>query len=58
MDITVDFGDERLNKGLVTLLNTLGNQPHESIPVACGNWSETKAVYRFFDNGQVNVEKF
>lgn len=51
------LGDERLNKRLISLLNTLGSSPEESIPVACGGWAETKAAYRFFDNSHVNAEK-
>jgi len=54
---SVDFGDERLNKRLVYLLNTIGNAPQASIPVACGGWAETKAAYRFFDNEKVSAEK-
>ena len=54
---SADLGDERLNKRLVILLNTLGNQTQLSIPAACRGWSETKAAYRFFDNKQVNAEK-
>lgn len=54
---TVNLGDERLNKRLISLLNTLGNHPQESIPVACGGWAESKAAYRFFGNQQVNAEK-
>ena len=38
---TVNLGDERLNKRLVSLLDTLGNHPQNSIPVACGGWAET-----------------
>ena len=52
-----DLGDKRLNKRLVSLLNTLGNQTQCSIPVACGGWAETKAAYRFFDNINVSAEK-
>lgn len=33
---TVNLGDERLNKRLISLLDTLGNHPQGSIPVACG----------------------
>lgn len=54
---TAELGDERLNKRLVSLLTTLGNQPEQSIPVACGSWADTKAAYRFFDNEQVSAEK-
>ena len=54
---TVDLGDARLNKRLLTLLDTLGNYPEQSIPVACGGWAETKAAYRFFDNDNVDKIK-
>lgn len=54
---TVNLGDERLNKRLISLLNTLYSHPQESIPVACGGWGETKAAYRFFDNQHVTAEK-
>jgi len=45
------------HKRLISLLNTLGNHPQDSIPVACGSWAETKAAYRFFDNKNVNAER-
>ena len=54
---SVNLGDERLNKRLISLLDTLCNQPQDSIPVACGGWAETKAAYRFFDNQNVSAEK-
>lgn len=30
-------------------------QPLGSIPQACGNWSQTQAAYRFFDNDKVSM---
>jgi IS4 transposase len=54
---TANLGDERLNKRLISLLDTLCNHPQDSIPVACGGWAETKAAYRFFDNQNVSAEK-
>lgn len=54
---TVNLGDKRLNKRLISLLDTLCNCPQDSIPVACGGWAETKAAYRFFDNENVSAEK-
>jgi IS4 transposase len=54
---TANLGDERLTKRLISLLDTLGSTPEESIPVACGGWAETKAAYRFFDNDKVSAEK-
>jgi hypothetical protein len=32
---TIDLGDVRLNKRLVSLAETLGDKPGASIPVAC-----------------------
>jgi cytochrome c oxidase subunit IV len=49
-----DFGDPRLTKRLVQIAQKLANNPPASIPQACGNWEETKAAYRFFDNDKVN----
>jgi hypothetical protein len=51
-----DFNDERLNKRIVTIASTLLQHPQNSIPQACKNWSDTKAVYRFFANKKVNSE--
>jgi hypothetical protein len=55
---TLNLGDKRLNKRLVSLLDSHGNKPQDSIPVACGGWAETKAAYRFFDNENVKADKF
>ena len=52
-----ELGDKRLHNRLVLLLDTLGNQPQDSIPVACGGWAETKAAYRFFDNKKISADK-
>ena len=54
---TVNLGDKRLNARLINLADTLSAKASESIPVACKNWSETKAVHRFFDNNKVTAEK-
>lgn len=53
----VNFGDERLNKRAVKLLECLGEKPSLSIPAACGGWSETPAAYRFFANAKVSWEQ-
>lgn len=39
-----DFGDVRLNKRLITLLEQLAAQPTASLPQACGSWKDTKAA--------------
>lgn len=52
-----DFGDQRLDDRLVTLLASLGSRPNLSIPAACGGRAELKAAYRFFDNDKVTFAK-
>jgi hypothetical protein len=54
---TIHLGDERLNKRLISILDTLSSHSQDSIPVACGGWAETKAAYRFFDNKKVSADK-
>ena len=43
------LGDERLNQRLVKLATRFADKPTSSIPGACGDWSETQAAYRFFE---------
>jgi len=47
---TINLGDKRLNARATNLLKSLGQNPDESIPSSCGDWGETKAAYRFFEN--------
>jgi hypothetical protein len=54
---SVDFGDERLDTRVATLLASLGNHPNMSIPAACGGRAEMQAAYRFFDNDKVTFDK-
>jgi hypothetical protein len=44
-----DLGDKRLNRRLMKLTERFADKPTASIPGACADWSETQAVYRFFD---------
>ena len=44
-----ELGDGRLNRRLIKLAATFADKPTASIPGACPDWSETQAVYRFFD---------
>lgn len=53
----VALGDARLNRRLSRLLGQLASQPTATIPQACETWADTKAAYRFFDNGKVTPEK-
>jgi len=48
------FKDERLEKRFRKLLEHLSEGTGESIPMACQDWANTKAAYRFFANERVN----
>lgn len=52
----IELGDRRLERRLITLLETLAEQPESSIPAACPDWAATQAAYRFFDNEAVEPE--
>ena len=47
------LGDQRLSKRLGQLAEAFAHQPHASIPIANGDWGQTCAAYRFFDNPHV-----
>jgi len=51
----VDLGDKRLDSRLVKLCDTFSEAPECPINQACEDWHETKAAYRFFRNGKVDV---
>jgi len=53
----VNLGDERLNKRLIKLFDSLSESPESPINQACGDWAETKAAYRFFQNENVVPEE-
>src|SRR5881227_347249 len=48
------FADERLSGRLRTLLAQMAGAMGQSIPLACQDWANTKAAYRFFANGRVS----
>src|SRR5580658_2190516 len=48
------FNDERLGKRFRSLLQQLSSSPGGSIPLACQDWTNTKAAYRFLDNDRVS----
>jgi hypothetical protein len=52
-----DLGDDRLNRRLGAMLEALGERPGQSLPTAFQDWSNTKAAYRFFFNGNVSEDK-
>jgi hypothetical protein len=49
-----EFEDVRLGRRLVSLLGQIGGSVGESIPVACQDWANAKAAYRFFSNERVS----
>ena len=51
---TIDLGDERRNKRAIRLVERLSAQPTASVPQACGDWADTTAAYRFFNNEAVH----
>lgn len=48
-----ELGDRRLTGRLQSLARQFERQPTASIPQACGDWSQSKAAYRFCANGKV-----
>jgi hypothetical protein len=48
-----DLGDIRLNRRLERLVTALADKPASSVPHALGDWGQTKAAYRFWDNERV-----
>lgn len=51
------FADERLGKRLRLLLERMEGAMGDSLPLACQDWANTKAAYRFFANGRVSEEE-
>jgi len=50
------FGDERLSKRMVLLLEQLSGKPSQSISAACQDPYQAKAAYRFVGNDEVTTE--
>jgi hypothetical protein len=48
------LADERLTKRLRKLLEQMDGAVGASIPLACQDWANTKAAYRFFSNDRVS----
>lgn len=53
----VDFGDIRLSRRLLKIVNSLAESPERSINQACEDWHQSKAAYRFFQNDAVSERK-
>ena len=52
--LTLDLGDDRLNKRLVKMSQEFLKSPESPINKVCENWGDTKAAYRFFSNQNVD----
>jgi hypothetical protein len=48
------FCDPRLGRRFQKLVGQLATRLGQSIPLACQDWTNTKAAYRFLSNGRVN----
>jgi len=48
------FPDERLGKRFKKLVEQLSSRVGQSIPLACQDWANTKAAYRFFASDRVS----
>ncbi|WP_217271971.1 transposase DNA-binding-containing protein [Sphingopyxis sp. BSNA05] len=48
------FRDKRLGERLRTMLAQMAGAIGAPIPMACQDWANTKAAYRFLSNGSVN----
>jgi hypothetical protein len=48
------FVDERLGQRLRTLIERMARAIGASLPLACQDWANTKAAYRFFSNDRVS----
>lgn len=53
---SMDLGDPRRKQRAIRLIERLSAQPTASVPQACGDWADTMAAYRFFDNERVAWE--
>ena len=54
---TIHLGDKRLDARLIDVAEELSAYPQSAINAACGDWADTKAAYRLFDNEKVTAEK-
>jgi hypothetical protein len=48
--------DVRLGRRFRNLLEQIGDAVGDSIPLACQDWANTKAAYRFLSNDRVDEE--
>src|SRR5208282_4139452 len=51
------FADERLKGRFRKLIARMRGSVGQTIPLACQDWANTKAAYRFFSNPRINEEE-
>ena len=51
-----DLGDGRLDNRLIRIVTDLSERPNATVPVSSGDWAQTKAAYRFWDNDKVTSQ--
>lgn len=49
-----EFADVRLGNRFITIVEKLSKEIGATIPMACQDWANTKAAYRFFSNERVS----
>ena len=49
-----EFADVRIGKRFGMLMKQLSKGLGQTLPLACGDWANTKAAYRFLDNDRVS----
>lgn len=54
---TVELGDERRHKRLLTLARDFFAQPRANVPQACQSRAKTRAAYRFFQDKNNTMDK-
>lgn len=52
----ITFGDDRLDSRFHKVAEAFLNRPSATITESTGNWAESKAAYRFFENQKVTKE--
>ncbi len=52
-----DFGDKRLTKRIVKMVEGLSRNPEKTIPQNLSSWGDIKGCYRFMSNDKVTPEK-
>jgi hypothetical protein len=53
----VELGDERLNRRLVRIADTVATSPSSSFPATSGSVGELEGIYRFMSNARVSPRK-